>query len=149
MGAMRSTFRRIGDVAVILATIGSFLIGLREAVYFTGQDSSNPRPDLGMPSCNWKPYAERLRRLRGIPKTLRPSGWEKLGEDTHFAYYYDHETEKGLCEWLINRSGSRIDASRSRAPSDTGQTVILVCVLVIIMCGISLMIIRAKRNDKQ
>jgi hypothetical protein len=146
---MRSTFRRVGEAAVILATVGSFLIGLREAVYFTGQIPSDVRPALGMPVCNWAPYVGRLGRLRGIPKAHRPSGWEKLGEDTHFAYYYNHETGQAICDWLKVRPPARVEASRTTAPTERGQAVILVCVLVIVAGGTCLKIIHMIRGRRK
>jgi hypothetical protein len=139
----------VGEVIVLLATVGSFLVALWQGIYFTGPSEMERRQVWQGPQCNWEPYRQTLSRLRGIPKALRPVGVEKLGEDAYFAYSYDHETEQAVCQWLRTRPRARVEASRQREQPSVRRQVILVCVLVIAIAGIGLKLIQMLRDAQR
>lgn len=145
---MRYTFFRIGNVMAILATVGSFLVELHGAVYFDSPTVTEQRLVAPMPACDWTPYIALLGRFRGTPKAFRPAGQQTIGEDAYFTYRYDHETETGICEPLPNRPVIRVEASRSSLPDQRRQTVILVCVLVIVASATGLKITQMIRSAR-
>jgi hypothetical protein len=147
-GAMRTIhIHRILGVAAILATIGQFLIDLRDKIPTGSEAPAAPR--LTKPACDWTVYETVMSRMRAEPTPADAGRFALLGEDPYFTYFYDRATGRGVCVVQTKPTGPLVEASRSEAPDETRRTVILVCVLVIISSGTGIQIIRVIRKDAQ
>lgn len=147
---MRVNIYRILNFTGILATIGSFLVGLITLmpVHLGGPGippgSQNP-PGV----CDTTLYEPAARQLRAKPKPVETDRFMLLGADPHFTYYYDYTTGEVSCVVRPGPIGPLVEASRANAPDRTRQNGILVCVLVIVAAATGIKIIQSIRAGRE
>ncbi len=139
---MRVNIYRILNFTGILATVGSFLVGLISlmAVHVGGPGVlPGSQPPSGV--CDTALYEPAAEQLRAKPKPAGIDRFLLLGADPRFTYYYDYTT--GMVSCLVRRGPIKpmVEASRANAPDRTRQNGILVCVLVIVAAATGIKII--------
>lgn len=135
---------RILGLAAALAGIGSFAIGLATLPF--GNGASIDAPGVPQAVCDWAVYEPVIRKLRAEPKPAEIDRFALLGADPYFTYYYDYATGRVACVVQPKPKGPLVEASRSEGPDPTRRAVILVCVLVMVLCGTGLQILRMSRT---
>ena len=151
---MRVNTYRIWTFVGLLATVGSFLVGLLSLMPAHLGDPGIP-PGSQNPAgvCDTALYEPAAEQLRTKPKPAGIDRFLLLGADPRFFYYYDFTT--GVVSCVLRRGPIKpmVEASRANAPDRIRQNGILVCVLVIVAAATGMMIIRSilagRKRDKK
>jgi hypothetical protein len=140
---------RITATMVVIATIGSFIIELQQAISHWIAKVDTTISDKRI--CNWTVYAAAIRKLRAGPKPTTASR-VKLGEDFNFQYYFDYETNNVTCMPVAEPDQPRIEpALIESGEAAKREMLVLLAVVIVVVCGIGMKIIdmirgRASRN---
>ncbi len=139
---MRVNIYRILNFTGILATVGSFLVGLIALMPVHLGNSGQPPGSQDIPGvCDTALYKPAAEQLRSKPKPAEIDRFVLLGADPHFTYYYDYTTGEVSCVVRLGPIGPMVEAARANAPDRTRQNGILVCVLVIVAAATGIKII--------
>lgn len=162
---MREISQLLAAIAV-LATIGSFLIDLRQVVNEDGvpprtaaegparsakESAAGDKPVSSAPECNREVYEAAVRRLRTQQKTSAADQAARvkwLGADPEFDYYYDYAADKIFC--LPHTKGSKPQVRPSAADSRKRKKrhVVWLSIVVIILSGVGLAAIEIARSGR-
>jgi hypothetical protein len=162
---MREISQLLAAIAV-LATIGSFLIDLRQAVNEDGvpprtaaegparsarESAAGEKPVTSEPECNGDVYEATVRRLRAQRKksTTEPAGRVKwLGADPEFDYYYDYVADKLICLPHSKGNAPQVRPSAADNRKRKKRHVVWLSIVVIILSGVGLAAIEIARSGR-
>lgn len=163
-----SEISRIMAVIAVLATVGSFLIDLRQVVdedKQSGPQQGKPeqsiQPPAGggktkagpvsrTPECKrdvYKAVARRLRAQKGSKVSLAQR-IEWLGTDPHYDYYYDHAADKIFC-LPHSKQGPLVHPRRTGRRTRRKRQAVWWSIIVIILSGVGLAIIEIARSERR
>jgi hypothetical protein len=151
-------------VIAFLATVGSFLIELRQEVDRDREQGPQTTPQLVSPSsgnggagkakpprpeCNRDVYEATARRLRAErgSKVSRAQRFQWLGTDPYYDYYFDHAAGAILC-LSHSKVPPFVHPSRTDRKKRKRSVVVWWSIVVIILSGVGLAIIEVARSSR-